>query len=72
MKETAISGHSAHLILLMVGLLEEWDPLGDWYVRTTEDGQEELWRGGDSSPTAVNRTTLSWLGSFARRIDDGD
>lgn len=63
MSETSISRERAREILVANGQGDDYDPAADYYVMTTEGGDEQLMQGGLDAPLCRNQSTTSWLGS---------
>jgi hypothetical protein len=59
--ESSISRERARAILTAAGQPDLYTPGSDYYVRTTDDGEERLEEWGQDEPLAVNRTNTSWL-----------
>ena len=67
MTETSISPKK---VLAIMG--SEYIAGADYYIRTTDDGAEELWMWGDDEPCATNYTTTSWHSPGYPSLDDDD
>lgn len=63
-KESAISNDRAKRILEATDNLSDYDPMGDYYVTTTEAGVELLTQWGIEGWLVINHGETSWLGSW--------